>query len=86
MLLLFHKKNKMDINIRNFPAVIEKSSTYKELSGTDKFKQKLLIKNYKNLYHDFEQAKRLGFNYVAQYITSSLELKLIKELVENDKN
>ncbi len=76
----------MNINLSNFPGVIERTKVFQELSGTDKFKQKLLIKNYKNIYQDYEQAKRLGIDYVTQYITSSLELKLIKELIENDTN
>lgn len=69
-----------------FKVRIENSKTYQSLSGTDKFKQNLLSKNYKNIFHDYEQAKRLGVDYVAQYITSSIELKIIKELIEDDRN
>jgi hypothetical protein len=69
-----------------FKIRIEKSKTYQSLTGTDKFKQNLLSKNYKNIFHDYEQAKRLGVEYVAQYITSSIELKIIKELIEDDRN
>jgi len=76
----------MSINITNFVAVIESTNFFKSLEGTDKFKQKLLIKNYKNIYHDYEQAKRLGLEYVAQYMTSLTEYKLIKEIIENDNN
>ena len=76
----------MIINITNFVAVIEKTEFFKSLEGTDKFKQKLLIKNYKNIYHDYEQARRLGLEYVAQYMTSMTEYKLIKEIIENDND
>jgi len=76
----------MSINITNFVAVIEKTEFFKSLQGTDKFKQKLLIKNYKNIYHDYEQARRLGLDYVAQYMTSMTEYKLIKEIIENDND
>ena len=76
----------MIITITNFVAVIESTEFFKSLEGTDKFKQKLLIKNYKNIYHDYEQAKRLGLEYVAQYMTSITEYKLIKEIIENDNN
>ena len=76
----------MIINITNFVAVIENTEFFKSLEGTDKFKQKLLTKNYKNIYHDYEQAKRLGLEYVAQYMTSITEYKLIKEIIENDNN
>lgn len=76
----------MSINISNFISVIESTEFFKSLEGTDKFKQKLLLKNYKNIYHDYEQAKRLGVDYVAQYLTSISELKLITEIIENDKN
>ena len=76
----------MNINLSNFPAVIESTKVFQELYGTDKFKQKLLTKNYKNIYHDYEQAKRLGLDYVGQYMTSMTEFKLIKELIENDNN
>jgi hypothetical protein len=76
----------MNINLSNFPAVIESTKIFQELSGTDKFKQKLLIKNYKNIYHDYEQAKRLGLDYVQQYMTSITEFKIIKEIIENDNN
>ena len=76
----------MSINITNFVAVIEKTEVFQSLQGTDKFKQKLLTKNYKNIYHDYEQAKRLGLDYVAQYMTSMTEFKLIKEIIENDNN
>ena len=76
----------MIINITNFVTVIEKTEVFQSLEGTDKFKQKLLTKNYKNIYHDYEQAKRLGLEYVAQYMTSITEYKLIKEIIENDNN
>ena len=76
----------MSINITNFVSVIEKTELFQSLQGTDKFKQKLLTKNYKNIYHDYEQAKRLGLEYVAQYMTSITEYKLIKEIIENDNN
>lgn len=76
----------MSINITNFVAVIERTNFFKSLEGTDKFKQKLLTKNYKNIYHDYEQAKRLGLDYVAQYMTSMTEYKLIKEIIENDND
>ena len=76
----------MIVNITNFVAVIENTEFFKSLEGTDKFKQKLLTKNYKNIYHDYEQAKRLGLEYVAQYMTSITEYKLIKEIIENDNN
>ena len=76
----------MIINITNFVSVIEKTEVFQSLQGTDKFKQKLLTKNYKNIYHDYEQAKRLGLEYVAQYMTSMTEFKLIKEIIENDNN
>ncbi len=76
----------MIINITNFVTVIEKTEVFQSLEGTDKFKQKLLTKNYKNIYHDYEQAKRLGLDYVAQYMTSMTEFKLIKEIIENDNN
>lgn len=76
----------MTITITNFVAVIENTEFFKTLEGTDKFKQKLLIKNYKNIYHDYEQAKRLGLDYVAQYMTSITEYKLIKEIIENGSN
>lgn len=76
----------MIITITNFVAVIENTEFFKTLEGTDKFKQKLLIKNYKNIYHDYEQAKRLGLDYVAQYMTSITEYKLIKEIIDNDNN
>lgn len=76
----------MSINITNFVSVIEKTEVFQSLQGTDKFKQKLLTKNYKNIYHDYEQAKRLGLDYVGQYMTSMTEFKLIKELIENDNN
>lgn len=76
----------MIITITNFVAVIENTEFFKSLEGTDKFKQKLLTKNYKNIYHDYEQAKRLGLDYVAQYMTSITEYKLIKEIIENDNN
>ena len=76
----------MIVNITNFVAVIENTEYFKSLSGTDKFKQKLLIKNYKNIYHDYEQAKRLGLDYVVQYMTSTTEFKIIKEIIENDKS
>ena len=71
----------MFISILNFRTVIQNSKTFTELSGTDKFKQTLLLKNYKNIHNDFEQAKRLGIDYVAQYATSAVELKLITELI-----
>ena len=76
----------MNINLSNFPAVIESTKNCQKLSGTDKFKQKLLTKNYKNIYHDYEQARRLGLDYVGQYMTSMTEFKLIKELIENGSN
>lgn len=76
----------MIITITNFVAVIENTEFFKSLEGTDKFKQKLLTKNYKNIYHDYEQAKRLGLDYVAQYMTSITEYKLIEEIIENDNN
>ena len=76
----------MSINITNFVTAIENTEIFKSLSGTDKFKQKLLIKNYKNIYHDYEQAKRLGLDYVAQYMTSITEFKIIQEIIENDKS
>ena len=71
----------MFTSISNFRTVIQNSKTFTELSGTDKFKQTLLLKNYKNIHNDFEQAKRLGIDYVAQYATSAVELKLITELI-----
>lgn len=71
----------MFISISNFRTVIQESKTFADLYGTDKFKQTLLLKNYKNIHHDFEQAKRLGIDYVAQYATSAVELKLITELI-----
>lgn len=71
----------MFISISNFRTVIQNSKTFTELSGTDKFKQTLLLKNYKNIHNDFEQAKRIGIDYVAQYATSAVELKLITELI-----
>lgn len=76
----------MIINITNFVSVIEKTELFQSLQGTDRFKQKLLIKNYKNIYHDYEQAKRLGLDYVAQYMTSMTEYQLIKEIIENANN
>jgi hypothetical protein len=76
----------MIVNITNFVTVIENTEIFKSLEGTDKFKQKLLTKNYKNIYHDYEQAKRLGLEYVQQYMTSITEFKLIKEIIENDNN
>lgn len=76
----------MSINITNFVSVIEKTEVFQSLQGTDKFKQKLLTKNYKNIYHDYEQACRLGLEYVAQYMTSMTEYQLIKEIIENDNN
>lgn len=76
----------MSINITNFVSVIEKTEVFQSLQGTDKFKQKLLTKNYKNIYHDYEQACRLGLDYVAQYMTSITEFKIIKEIIENDNN
>lgn len=76
----------MSINITNFVSVIEKTEVFQSLQGTDKFKQKMLIKNYKNIYHDYEQARRFGLDYVAQYMTSMTEYKLIKEIIENDNN
>ncbi|WP_324069835.1 MAG: hypothetical protein RSE15_04845 [Flavobacterium sp.] len=76
----------MSINITNFVSVIEKTELFQSLQGTDKFKQKLLIKNYKNIYHDYEQARRLGLDYVEQYMTSITEFKIIKEIIENDNN
>ena len=75
-----------NINLSTFKNHIENSNTYKELVKTDKFKQVLLLKNYKNIYHDFEQARRLGIDYVVQYMTSTLEVKLIKELIQNDND
>ena len=87
MLFVFHNfKNNMIVTITNFITVIENTECFKLLSGTDKFKQKLLIKNYKNIYHDYEQAKRLGLDYVAQYMTSITEFKIIQEIIENDKS
>lgn len=83
---MFHNLKIIMITITNFLSVIENTETFKSLSGTDKFKQKLLTKNYKNIYHDYEQAKRLGLDYVAQYMTSITEFKLIKEIIENDNN
>lgn len=71
----------MYINSVNFRSKIQETNTFKNLSGTDKFKQTLLLKNHKNIYNDFEQAKRLGIDYVAQYATSAVELKLITELI-----
>ncbi|WP_339889827.1 hypothetical protein [uncultured Flavobacterium sp.] len=71
------------INEINFRKFIEESKTYSTLTGTDKFKQKLILKNYRNIYHDFEQAKRLGLDYVKQYSKSSIEIKLIEELLNN---
>jgi len=76
----------MIINITNFVTAIESTQFFKSLEGTDRFKQKLLIKNYKNIYHDYEQAKRLGLEYVQQYMTSITEFKIIKEIIENDNN
>jgi hypothetical protein len=76
----------MIITITNFVSTIESTEFFKSLEGTDKFNQKLLIKNYKNIYHDYEQAKRLGLDYVAQYMTSITEYKIIKEIIENDNN
>lgn len=75
-----------NINLSTFKNHIENSNTFKELINTDKFKQVLLLKNYKNIYHDYEQARRLGIDYVVQYMTSSLEVKLIKELLGDDNN
>ena len=75
-----------NINLSTFKNHIENSNTYKELVKTDKFKQVLLLKNYKNIYPDFEQARRLGIDYVVQYMTSTLEVKLIKELIQNDND
>ena len=72
----------MSINETNIKKHIEETEVYKTLSGTDAFKKKLLLKNYRNIYHDFEQAKRLGLDYVKQYITSSIEIKLIEELLK----
>ena len=72
----------MIITINTLKKTIENTDVFNNLSGTDKFKQSLLLKNYKNIHNDFEQAKRLGVDYVAQYMTSSLELSLVKELVE----
>jgi hypothetical protein len=71
----------MIINITNFVTAIESTQFFKSLEGTDRFKQKLLIKNYKNIYHDYEQAKRLGLEYVQQYMTSITEFKIIKEII-----
>jgi hypothetical protein len=76
----------MIINITNFVTAIESTQFFKSLEGTDRFKQKLLIRNYKNIYHDYEQAKRLGLEYVQQYMTSITEFKIIKEIIENDNN
>lgn len=77
----------MAVNLAHqFKIRIENSKTYQSLTGTDKFKQTLLSKNYKNIFHDYEQAQRLGVDYVAQYMTSSIELKIIKELLEDDNN
>lgn len=75
----------MLITINTLKKIIETTEVFKNLSGTDKFKQSLLLKNYKNIHNDFEQAKRLGVDYVAQYMTSSLELSLIRELVDLSK-
>ena len=71
----------MIISETNIKKNIEQTEVYKNLSGTDKFKQNLLLKNSKNIYHVFEQAKRLGIDYVKQYSTSSLEIKVIQELL-----
>ena len=76
----------MNVNITNFVSVIENTEFFKSLEGTDRFKQNLLKKNYKKIYHDYEQAKRLGLVYVQQYMTSITEFKIIKEIIENDNN
>lgn len=72
----------MNITETNIKKHIEETEVYKNLSGTDKFKQNILLRNSKNIYHDLEQAKRLGIDYVKQYSTSSLEIKLIEELLK----
>ena len=71
----------MSINETNIKKHIEATEVYKTLSGTDAFKKKLLLKNYRNIYHDFEQAKRLGLEYVKQYMKSTIEVKLVTELL-----
>lgn len=71
----------MSINETNIKNRIEATEVYNQLNGTDAFKKKLLLRNSKNIFHDFEQAKRLGIDYVKQYSKSSLEIKVIEELL-----
>lgn len=63
-------------------AHIEKTDFFNSLSGTDKFKQSLILKRAKEIYHNYELAKRQGLEYVKQYVNVT-DSKIIEELLKN---
>ena len=44
------------------------------------FKQTLILKRSKQIYHDYELAKRQGIDYVKQFVSVS-DAELIRELL-----
>ena len=60
---------------------IEKTDFFNSLSGTDKFKQSLILKRAKEIYHNYELAKRQGLEYVKQYVNVT-DSKIIEELLK----
>lgn len=67
-----------EINIKH---KIEATNFFQSLSGTNKFKQLLILKRSKEIYHNYELAKRQGIDYIKQFVSVS-DAELISELLK----
>lgn len=67
-----------EINIKH---KIEATNFFQSLSGMNKFKQSLILKRSKEIYHNYELAKRQGIDYVKQFVSVS-DAELISELLK----
>ncbi|MEC4050584.1 hypothetical protein OX284_014185 [Flavobacterium sp. SUN046] len=70
------------INETNIKYHIEQTDFFQSLAGTDKFKQTLILKRSKDIYHNYELAKRQGLDYVKQYVNVT-DFRIIEELIKN---
>ena len=72
------------INETNIREAIENTNYYQSLSGTDKFKQKLIISrmNVKNIFIYYQQGNKFGYDYLTQNPSiRNCHLELLKELL-----
>lgn len=68
------------IHENNIKRHIEESNYFKALTGTDKFKQLLILKRSREIFHNYDLAKRQGIEYIKQFV-SPPDVKLIEELL-----